>query len=112
MQGEEEGGEKLSSPNAIMPSDKIDKLEEEQSEANSEKGESGMGKEIENISAMELSHKEIDLENFKESVMREIAEQSRGQRGGSELLENIDPVALRHIKAMEMLSKDKEMINV
>ena len=32
--------------------------------------ESGIGKEIENISAVELSHKEIDVRDIKDCVMK------------------------------------------
>ena len=71
-----------------------------------------MNKEIENISALELSHKEIDLDNFKESVLRTIDENSRGKRGRRVLIDNLDPEAMRQIRLMERQEKVRESINV
>lgn len=53
--------------------------------------ESGIGKEIENISAVELSHKEIDVRDIKDCVMKVAEDCKRGKNKSKKLIEGIDP---------------------
>ena len=59
-----------------------------------------LGKEIENISAMELSHKEIDIKEIQNSVRQVIEEGEKGRFFSRKLIEDIHPDALKLIKDM------------
>lgn len=61
----------------------------------------GLEKELDNISAVELSHKEIDVKNIKDSVMQVVQDYNRGKSKSKKLIEGIDPEAFKELERIQ-----------